>query len=345
MEFPITESWFWIALLYGCIDAVYLMRFLCLPFRIRRKYRFQKVDWPDCGMIVYALLLGSMLCLDGPLHSQPMGRAARIAAGMIFHTWLIVLIYAILQDKLAKKISWKEYGRNIMNLFFAFFPKVRYYLRRWEMRIRKAAGFLFVGLAVLELVLASLGYYGLLSETWVHDMTVVIGIGIFGTIAISSFLLAMRSCRRLLVFWFTFIMVIAVVQNKLHLSPSLYYLTFVIMLTLFWLLLGGIADYDRVKMAASIVNTMTTLVVIVANVLAGWIDNELGLLGLSADFCQQMQYVTNTAVLPFVIAGYLTALLKEMQVYWEDHYPEYAASGNAHAVGIRESLFQDRYED
>lgn len=336
---------FCLAVVFGILDLAFLIMFLYLPFQIKKGHQFEKVDWLKEAETIVGLLYGVIFYIPLASGFPPTGKFEQIVAALVFPTWLFELISAILQDKLARNISWKEYGRNIMNLFFTFFLKVRYYLRRWEMRIRKAAGFLFVGLAVLVLVLASLAYYGLLSETFVHDMTVVLGIGIFGTIAISSFLLAMRSCRRLLVFWFTFIVVIVVVQNKLHLSTSLYYLTFVIMLTLFWLLLGGIADYDRARMAATIVNTMTTLVVIVANVLAGWIDNELGPLGLSADFCQQMQYVTNTAVLPFVIAGYLTALLKEMQVYWEDHYPECAASGNTHSVGIRESLFQDKYED
>ena len=89
--------------------------------------------------------------------------------------------------------------------------------------------------------------------------------------------------------------------------------------TILWCISIGISEHDVGKLAAGIINTMTTCILIVLSVLGAYRTAGAGLWG----FLQKgelFQLICLNGVLPFVIAGYIAALFKEMQIYIEKKY-------------------------
>jgi hypothetical protein len=133
---------------------------------------------------------------------------------------------------------------------------------------------------------------------------------------------AMHSCKSLLLFWFlhcllfscgVFASIHLTSGERLHVIAA--YFLFMILYASLWLFAAGVADDDVVKMAASIVNTGTTILVILINVLVGWGLNQLGDQVQYRTFLEKLQYYGNLILLPLIVSGYLSALLKEMQIY------------------------------
>lgn len=131
---------------------------------------------------------------------------------------------------------------------------------------------------------------------------------------------ALHSCRKLLLFWLFYGAQIALlVYSALPLPQSgaasgfLAYVGFVILFTMIWLLMAGAADVEPAKMACGIVNTATTIILIVVNVLAIWGERNFPTYGSTWN---TMQHYSTVILLPLVVGGYLAALLKQLQEYW-----------------------------
>lgn len=90
---------------------------------------------------------------------------------------------------------------------------------------------------------------------------------------------------------------------------------FLILYAILWLLLAGAADAEPAKMACSIINTLTTLLLILVNVLAVW-GKGSDIPGLNLFPWEKLQNYSVVLLLPLVVNGYLAALLKELQDYW-----------------------------
>lgn len=132
-----------------------------------------------------------------------------------------------------------------------------------------------------------------------------------------SLLFGLQSCRSIFSTWFwTMITVVAIARgtsmsNKGIYAVAMLFAVFICMLT------GALANYDSAKLAMNILNTGTTLIVMVANVFAVWpvFQDEIG-----TEILSHIQFCVNLGVLPYAIVGYMTALFKDIQLYWENHY-------------------------
>lgn len=133
-----------------------------------------------------------------------------------------------------------------------------------------------------------------------------------------------HSCKALLKFWFVESLLFSVsgggvlldfIPNQAVNEVGVYCL-FILIFTLFWGVSAGIADFDAAKMAGSIVNTGTTILLLAGNVLLTWCKQALSSAGMTETMQAQLQFGINVILLPLVVAGYLVALFVEGQNYY-----------------------------
>ena len=230
--------------------------------------------------------------------------SALYIAGWCFG-WCSSLFYVILRDRMSRNLSWKEYVALMLERFFTLFLRCRYYIRQYFQTIRTPLIVIFV----VTLVIVTVVNRSHLADcaVWLAVLVLLISV----TLHLPT---ALYSCQAMFLELTAFLTVslgvmLCIMRN---LESMVYaYTGGMIILVLLWLLIGGLADYESAKLASEIMNTITTLVVLGINVLTDW-------LGIDAE----LQFAVNVAVLPFVAAGYLTAVLKEMQAYWEKRYLE-----------------------
>ncbi len=102
------------------------------------------------------------------------------------------------------------------------------------------------------------------------------------------------------------------------------YLIFVLFYTAFFIFTILFANDDPAKLALNILNTMTTLVTIIFNIgilmMSLMREGQQGSLLFSSNEINGMALLVNLILLPFLSAGYVSLLFKEMQVYWRKKY-------------------------
>lgn len=243
--------------------------------------------------------------------------------------WLLTCVCVILQEKISSKKSWIKYLEDEMKRFFQLFDTVRSFLLWIENKTKRYAS----ALSWLIFIFGIVWMLFLLSGAKDHpevlpaaSILCVIAVVLAGACA------ALHSCRKLLRFWFIHGLLFSIGVSSVlpicargEVRQIIAYGAFVVMFSLFWITIAGAADDDVGKMAACIVNTGTTILLIVINVLANW--------GIEADMwlwkevLEILQYYSIVAMLPLVVAGYLAGLLKELQIYWKHHHPSGDDSG------------------
>lgn len=222
-----------------------------------------------------------------------------------FFGWCSSIFYVILRDRMSQNLSWKGYVSLMLERFFTLFLRCRYFIRQNVQTFRTP---MIVALVVAVVIVTAVNLTHLANCTvWLAVLVLLLSIAL-------HFPAALYSCRALFLELAAFLTVslgamLFIVNGVGSFADA--YIGGLLILVLLWMLIGGLADYEVAKMASEIMNTITTLVVLVINVLTGW-------LGIDAE----LQFAVNVAVLPFVAAGYLTAILKEMQAYWEKRYLE-----------------------
>ena len=218
----------------------------------------------------------------------------------------------ILTLKFSERVRWSE----LMICFFTVFQWLRKKLGKIREKLSrgKTKG------VILAVVLAAALFLTLVSaKTATFFVMFVIFMG--------ALFMGTGSVRYLLLFWmlsfgamlgYGFIVAAELIYSA---AASSFIGIFVLTAgtTILWCVSIGVADHDVGKLAAGIINTMTTCVLIVLSVLGAydalgegsWISDQLG---------KMLQLVALNGVLPFVIAGYIAALFKEMQIYVEKKY-------------------------
>lgn len=92
-----------------------------------------------------------------------------------------------------------------------------------------------------------------------------------------------------------------------------------ILLSILWIFSIGISEHDVGKMATQIINTITTVLLIIVNLCYAYgVANHTFL--FSPKEWEIVQVADLYFLVPFVIAGYLAALFKDMQIYWEKRH-------------------------
>ncbi len=241
-----------------------------------------------------------------------------IPAVICMSGWLFIPFCVILQKKLVSMKSWREYLEGIMERFLGIFEQSRrclLWIEKWQKKCPPVIKLiLLICFLVFTYLVVSNGSQNL-------PLVYLASVGWLFVFVFSGACAAMHSCRKLLKFWFLqgcllSCVVIAFLPNLTgHLHPIVQYIVFVFIFLVIWILVAGAADQYVAKMAANIVNTGTTILVILINVLVEWGLNQLGGLELSRMFLDKLQYFGNLILLPLIVSGYLSALLKEMQIY------------------------------
>ena len=234
--------------------------------------------------------------------------------------WFVIPFCVIIQKKLVSAKSWPDFLEGGMNKFFDFLEDLRSLFLRLEAFAKKHHT-----TVLIALIIVCAGLF--LSCALIQSQHNSNDLFIYLAPILLFFLLhaacsALHSCRELLCFWFTHGALLAclVVANMSETSNGGFsgggiYLVFVFVLSVIWIVMAGIADDDVAKMAAAIVNTGTTILAILINVLVGWGLNRWAAQAAYVAFMNDLLFYGNLTLLPLIVSGYLSALLKEMQLY------------------------------
>lgn len=159
---------------------------------------------------------------------------------------------------------------------------------------------------------------------------------IFAAVCVISFCFSLYqcifSCRALLLFWslygtlmaglLTLFLAYMVLHNIISAFPFIAYGLICFAMTIFWCLSAGVADYDVAKMAGTIVNTGTTILLIAVNIFFGTIQRDVQLDVFSHYLSpEDMIYIANLVIFPFVVSGYLAVLFADGIEYWRKRHP------------------------
>ena len=261
------------------------------------------------------------------VHSMILARMASVPLTLAFRPiplicctclWLFVLICAMIQGKTVSRMSWRSYMEKQIDGFLGIFSCTRDLLQcaeslmgRVPPMVRGTVFLLWVALLIVSIPALSV----------CPELLSILALLSIGVSAITSACKALHSCRRLLLFWLIYGAAFAVGAGSLvydmqrrPTSTVVAYIAFVVAFAAIWMLIAGAADNEPAKMACAVINTLTTILLIVINVLVAWCQFPMP---ENAPFSWDMiQNVSVVILLPLVVGGYLAALLKAMQEYW-----------------------------
>ena len=241
-----------------------------------------------------------------------------IPAVICMSGWLFIPFCVILQKKLVSMKGWREYLEGIMERFFDCFENMRGSMLRMESFAKRCGVKTLLILVIIYAVWTPVSLFSASGDGFLAMMVLPMLIAFLLYAACN----ALHSCRKLLVFGFVhgILLTMCIVhlipaQEIRDLSIAAAYVLSSFVFLLIWIVMAGVADDDVAKMAACIVNTGTTILVILINVLVGWGLNRLGDQAPIRNSLEQLQFFGNLTLLPLIISGYSAALLKEMQIY------------------------------
>lgn len=233
--------------------------------------------------------------------------------------WLLLafLLCAIIRRKTSSGKRWGAYWEGVGMDGLSFFQSIRTLLlgleRMWT-RIGPWGRVAGLGVGVAPMVVQSL----LDASMSGSILFFLVCFFLVGTCT------SLHSCRRLLVCWLVqgvlFAGCIVSLVPALPERPErtiIQYTVFTLVFTVFWVVTTGAADHSAAKMACAIVNTLTTILLVLITVLFGWSSYQMGLDPYLAERFGALQYWSVVILLPLVFGGYLAALLKEIQLYVE----------------------------
>lgn len=239
--------------------------------------------------------------------------------------WLCVWICAIIQEKVMSRTTWSAYMDKRIDEFLAIFAGVRWLLQKLGTAVEKMGPYRQAIAWFVWVVLSAVAVFLFHSRVELMiPLAIVFCVVYLGLAAYN----ALHSCRRLLLFWLKNGIIFALCAAGLVNFPdniaaesSLSYVVFTIVYTLIWLLLAGAADDAPAQMGCAIINTVTTLLLIAANILAIWGEQAITLPEQAFFSWRMLQDFSVIVLLPLVVGGYLAALLKQFQVYWKNRTP------------------------
>ena len=256
---------------------------------------------------------------------------------LLFVFFCIISFINLWRNKLKSRQRWMNYFDEIIDGFFYKIDSVRTGLDRLFKYIQthqKAMS--IIPLLCVFVIMA----FVLLTPVFppLINICYLIAVILCGWESIASFYKALHSCRKLLILWIVGNLIVSYLLLSL-LQSSLVWLTditvfpstildfsktswfcyigFTLIYTALWSLSAMLADDDCVKLATAIINTFMTLIIIIGNILCIIVNKA----SIQAEITsEQLQLILNLAVLPICTAGYISALSKEIQVYWKKRH-------------------------
>lgn len=312
LSFDITMWWPLVAL-FGLMALTYVFK-LCWLQRVATSGS-KAIYLEEFNCIWYMpVLLNIWLVFTPEIKLYQICPQALLCLGL----WLFTCGCAIMQKKVASRKKWRDYMHEQGRKFLAVFTYVRRFLLwieafKHKLPIQLRAGIGLGAIAVFALMLGN--YY---RDPKTLAIILCFALILFYIHKASS---SLHSCRKLLLFWLAYSTLFA--SSAAAMLPRLQcgffdamaYISFVFLYTLMWLSLAGAADDEPVKMGCEIVNTVTTIALIVINVLAIWGERNLAFLEPFRFNWSILQYYSTIILLPLVVAGYLASMLKSIQIY------------------------------
>lgn len=239
-------------------------------------------------------------------------------------SWTFAVFCAILRSKIERRLTWRDFGGDSMKRVVAFFD----WFRRILLSIGKLWDSVSLGIKAIAYGVSAVIFIASISIMPLLVIpTLTVFYLIFFFVGLHS---CIHSCKNLLIFWFYQSLLIAltlclVLSNSLpnaFANPQLAYYVYILLYTFFWLMSAGVAEYEVAKMACSIVNTSTTILLLLFNVAV--VLNEEQLLASPLFYSidpDTLLYLfpdmINLVLFPFVASGYLAALFNEGLEYAE----------------------------
>lgn len=232
--------------------------------------------------------------------------------------WLLSAFCAILQKKTSSGMTWRQCWEECVMRFYREMDCLRACLLKCRDRLASCCWCVKVALVCIYIMA---GTYALAtnSECLIFALTLLLFLAGFFLNLCS----AIHSCGKLLVFltlygflfaFFAMHFCTPTLQDDLF-NGVVLYAGFVVLFSLFWIFGALVADQDVARMACSITNTITTILLLASNVFISWCVRTLALGESVEPLFNEILYQANLILLPLVAAGYLTALLVEGRTY------------------------------
>lgn len=148
-------------------------------------------------------------------------------------------------------------------------------------------------------------------------------------------LVALQSCQTLCILWCMLFVVSFFFAKACAIDVAEFYWLCVAITALLWCGTSGLANYDTAKLAALIMNTVSTVFVLAVNVSAMYPE----LFWMTEEQIADFQFAVNIGIFPFTAAGYFVALFKEIQVYWEEHRGKNKVKNTSGLIEIRKQIY------
>lgn len=238
---------------------------------------------------------------------------------MCLFLWIFAVFCAIIQLKVASRLSWHDFLEGRMELLIELCNGLCDFLlwadEKWK-RIPER-GRAAMGLAGI--------FFFVVTAFHVRAIAYVIVVGYWLIAFFIKLHSCLFSCKRLVVFWLIQGILLAfggayavsrIVPNDI-LNPLAAYSAYCILLVALWVISAGVADYEVAKMAGQIINTITTILLLAFNVLFSWCKQHAAI-PLPGGIFDELIYFANLLLLPLVASGYLAALFVEGRHYIEE---------------------------
>lgn len=229
-------------------------------------------------------------------------------------SWILYFLCVMIRDVGFHYSDWRMRQMERMFRIFSFLSRCR----RNAWHIAKILSRVLAGTVLIAVIAILCGFRDLML------LSCMVSLAVFLSVAA---LRNLDSCRLLLFVWFAggiiFFTALTLALRwafgiTLDDYPVLQYVSFTLVYTLFWCFSIGTAEDDAGKMAAQIVNTSTTVLTIVINVIALYAIERDSM--ISEWPWAQAQAYSLFLLLPVVSSGYAAALFKDAQIYWRKKY-------------------------
>ena len=320
-------AWTW-----KIVVALLALSMLCTLWKKWKKGVLpEPIVWePEKGIMTWQIMLTALTAFAMAI-TAVVNEKQRTARAVSILCCCGSYLYVILNNKLASGLTWKEYIMKAIDKLMLFILELRGLIQRaYQWKERKRTRKSFFGALIVVIILSC--YIAILRFP---DYASTFYLVFIISMLIYSILYGLQSCSSFFRVWVFSIVAAIFVAGAAGLGEHIAWTGAIIFAALVCMFTGALANYDTAKLATNIVNTLTTLVVMVVNVLAAWrfTRGELSDSGLAT-----VQYEVNSAVLPYAVAGYLTALFKDIQVYWEEHRMREIPPGSE-VVKIRDWIY------
>ena len=287
-------------------------RYHCYPFG-RDEYKEPFIASCSCPIVFFCSILSNQyymhikeyVCLNGPLFSVAI--------------WTGFLFCAIVRHRMYYQIVWRD---SISKMITSVMRKINT-IRESLLKIEGT----WKGIPPkIQATIFLIGIFIFIATN--YSVFNIITLFIFGIVVTVNYICkALHSCKCLLGCWFMYGFFFSVgatnVATMLDVAiqfPEIFYIIAVLPFVITWIFLALLADDDVAKLAGNIMNTITTILLLIINVVYIHVTTLPDASSFTIWLSTGLQQLSMLCLLPIVAAGYLSVLFKDIQIYWRKKY-------------------------